>query len=85
LRTQILYIELLAADLRYTPHSLAKENNMKKSKPARLTPQDSTRSGHENRQHSEPRDVGEADLALSRGGTVATPGNGGANGTDHWI
>lgn len=63
---------------------------MKKSKRARLTAKDITRnditrSDKERRNHSDLREVREADLALSRGGTVPAPSNGGANGTDHWI
>lgn len=58
---------------------------MKKSKRVHPTPKDVTRNVNENRKQSDSHDMCEADLALSRGGTVATPSNGGANGTDHWI
>jgi len=62
---------------------------MKKSKRARLTANDITRrgitrNGDEDGDPSDSHEVREADLALSRGGNVAAPANGGANGTDHW-
>jgi hypothetical protein len=62
---------------------------MKKIEQARVTPNDVTRrgitrNGDEDGDPSDSQEVREADLALSRGGNVAAPSNGGANGTDHW-
>lgn len=56
---------------------------MKQSKRAHSTPKDITRSRHG--LHAAPHALREADLARTHGGTAATPSNGGANGTDHWI
>jgi hypothetical protein len=61
----------------------AEEDDMKQSKRAHSTPKDITRSRHG--LHAAPHALREADLARTHGGTAATPSNGGANGTDHWI